>query len=100
MSARLAQSVEHQTFKSEPHRYLRVMGSSPISGDQHFFLSNTVKGAICRFETNFTIYQPFKFDGEVTCDIFFYLECGTSRLYDGINFVKNSPGHSLKITLV
>ena len=30
MAARLAQSVEHQTFN------LRVMGSSPISGDNKF----------------------------------------------------------------
>ena len=32
--ARLAQSVEHQTFN------LRAMGSSPISGDRYFFSFN------------------------------------------------------------
>ena len=34
MGARLAQSVEHQTFN------LRVMGSSPISGDGENFFMN------------------------------------------------------------
>ena len=33
MAARLAQSVEHQTFN------LRVKGSSPLSGYAHFFSS-------------------------------------------------------------
>ena len=36
MGARLAQSVEHQTFN------LRAMGSSPISGDQLSFFNFTL----------------------------------------------------------
>ena len=33
MGARLAQSVEHQTFN------LRVVGSSPLSGDSQFYIN-------------------------------------------------------------
>ena len=41
MGARLAQSVEHQTFN------LRAMGSSPISGDRFSF-------------SNFTLFKTSK----------------------------------------
>jgi hypothetical protein len=37
--ARLAQSVEHQTFKCDLLRNLRVKGSSPLSGGHNFEIS-------------------------------------------------------------
>ena len=53
--ARLAQSVEHQTFN------LRAMGSSPISGDRYFFSFNF---------TLFIIYLIFLKGSSISDDLF------------------------------
>ena len=53
MGARLAQSVEHQTFN------LRVMGSSPISGDHTSFFLN-FSHLIDVFDFLFFFFNIFK----------------------------------------